>query len=71
MQDILKLFPSVDGNEEKQQLLLESMQKIIKNLDRLKNEERATLGTCEEKIRRILQWLNSPKSYSTSWNHYV
>lgn len=49
MQDILKLFPSVDGNEEKQQLLLESMQKIIKNLDRLKNEERATLGTCEEK----------------------
>lgn len=49
MQDILKLFPSVDGNEEKQQLLLESMQKIIKNLDRLKNEERATLGKCEEK----------------------
>lgn len=54
MQDILKLFPSVDGNEEKQQLLLESMQKIIKNLDQLKNEERATLGKCEEKIRRIL-----------------
>lgn len=50
MQDILKLFPSVDGNEEKQQLLLESMQKIIKNLDRLKNEERATLGKCEEKF---------------------
>ncbi|EEL64115.1 pyridoxal phosphate-dependent decarboxylase family protein (plasmid) [Bacillus cereus] len=49
MQDILKLFPSVDGNEEKQQLLLESMQKIIKNLDQLKNEERATLGKCEEK----------------------
>ncbi|EJR27156.1 pyridoxal phosphate-dependent decarboxylase family protein [Bacillus cereus] len=49
MQDILKLFPSVDGNEEKQQLLLESMQKIIKNLDQLKNEERATLGECEEK----------------------
>ncbi|EJV76006.1 pyridoxal phosphate-dependent decarboxylase family protein [Bacillus cereus] len=49
MQDILKLFPSVDGNEEKQQLLLESMQKIIKNLDRLKDEGRATLGKCEEK----------------------
>ncbi|MEB8692963.1 pyridoxal-dependent decarboxylase [Bacillus cereus] len=49
MQDILKLFPSVDGNEEKQQLLLESMQKIIKNLDQLKNDERATLGKCEEK----------------------
>ncbi|MEB8653193.1 pyridoxal-dependent decarboxylase [Bacillus cereus] len=49
MQDILKLFPSVDRNEEKQQLLLESMQKIIKNLDQLKNEERATLGKCEEK----------------------
>ncbi|MGC9299007.1 pyridoxal phosphate-dependent decarboxylase family protein [Bacillus cereus] len=49
MQDILKLFPSVDGDEEKQQLLLESMQKIIKNLDQLKNEERATLGKCEEK----------------------
>lgn len=49
MQDILKLFPSVDGNEETQQLLLESMQKIIKNLDQLKNEERATLGKCEEK----------------------
>lgn len=49
MQDILNLFPSVDGNEEKQQLLLESMQKIIKNLDQLKNEERATLGKCEEK----------------------
>ncbi|MGE8057053.1 pyridoxal phosphate-dependent decarboxylase family protein [Bacillus mycoides] len=49
MKDILKLFPSVDGNEEKQQLLLESMQKIIKNLDRLKDEGRATLGKCEEK----------------------
>lgn len=49
MQDILKLFSSVDGNEEKQQLLLESMQKIIKNLDRLKDEGRATLGKCEEK----------------------
>ncbi|PFJ19684.1 aspartate aminotransferase family protein [Bacillus cereus] len=52
MQDILNLFPSVDGNEEKQKLFLESMQKIVKNLSRLKNEDRATLGNCEEKSDR-------------------
>ncbi|PED05318.1 pyridoxal phosphate-dependent decarboxylase family protein [Bacillus pseudomycoides] len=49
MQDILNLFPSADGNEKKQKLFLESMQKIVENLSRLKNENRATLGNCEEK----------------------
>ncbi|PEE37878.1 pyridoxal phosphate-dependent decarboxylase family protein [Bacillus pseudomycoides] len=49
MQDILNLFPSADGNEKKQKLFLESMQKIVGNLSRLKNENRATLGNCEEK----------------------
>ncbi|MEH6978956.1 pyridoxal phosphate-dependent decarboxylase family protein, partial [Bacillus pseudomycoides] len=49
MQDILNLFPSADGNEKKQKLFLESMQKIVENLSRLKNEDRASLGNCEEK----------------------
>lgn len=49
MQDILNLFPSADGNEKKQKLFLESMQKIVKNLSRLKNEDQASLGNCEEK----------------------
>ncbi|MEH7460440.1 pyridoxal-dependent decarboxylase [Bacillus sp. JJ1127] len=49
MQDILNLFPSADGNEKKQQLFLESIQKIIENLGRLKNENKATLGNIEEK----------------------
>lgn len=49
MKDILELFPSVDGNEKKQELLFESIQKIIKNLDHLKNENQATLGSAEEK----------------------
>jgi glutamate/tyrosine decarboxylase-like PLP-dependent enzyme len=49
MKDILNLFPSADGNEEKQKLFLESIQKIVKNLDRLKNENRAILGNYEEK----------------------
>lgn len=35
--------------EKKQKLFLESIQKIFRNLDQLKNEERASLGTCEEK----------------------
>ncbi|MBJ8031619.1 pyridoxal-dependent decarboxylase [Bacillus cereus group sp. N21] len=49
MQDILNLFPSADGNEKKQKLFLESMQKIVENLSRLKNEDQASLGNCEEK----------------------
>ncbi|MGE6549999.1 pyridoxal phosphate-dependent decarboxylase family protein [Bacillus mycoides] len=49
MQDILNLFPSADGNEEKQKLFLASIQKIVENLGRLKNENRASLGNCEEK----------------------
>jgi len=52
MQDILNLFPSADGNEKKQKLFLESMQKIVENLSRLKNEDRASLGNCEEKSDR-------------------
>lgn len=36
MQDILNLFPSADGNEKKQKLFLESIQKIFRNLDQLK-----------------------------------
>jgi len=49
MQDILNLFPSADGNEKKQKLFLESMQKIVENLSRLKNKDQASLGNCEEK----------------------
>ncbi|MFJ8529006.1 pyridoxal phosphate-dependent decarboxylase family protein [Bacillus sp. NPDC094106] len=49
MQDILNLFPSADGNEKKQKLFLESIQKIIENLGNLKNENKATLGNIEEK----------------------
>ncbi|PFD83045.1 aspartate aminotransferase family protein, partial [Bacillus thuringiensis] len=49
MKEILNLFPSADGNEEKQKLFLDSIQKIVESFDRLKDENRAILGSYEEK----------------------
>ncbi|HHT7068124.1 pyridoxal phosphate-dependent decarboxylase family protein [Bacillus thuringiensis] len=49
MKEILNLFPSADGNEEKQKLFLDSIQKIVESFDRLKDENRAILGNYEEK----------------------
>ncbi|MDZ3952408.1 pyridoxal-dependent decarboxylase [Bacillus thuringiensis] len=55
MQNILDLFPSVDGDKEKQMLFLESMRKIVENMGQLKNENRATLGIFREKTINYYQ----------------
>lgn len=49
MKDILELFPSEDGNKNKQELFLQSIQKIVQNLDDLKDTNQAILGDSEEK----------------------
>lgn len=49
MKDIQALFPSEDGNKERRQVLLQFMQNIVEGLDRLKDPQRATLGSMQER----------------------
>lgn len=62
MQDILELFLSEDGNKKKQEQFLEFVQKIVQNLDQLKNVNQAILGDSEEKSEGYYNDLIS-KSY--------